>query len=207
MSGAFKQKSVSPKKKSGGWLAKLKRLRLRFVRKGINIHLVWFDVGENSPVLTAVVPSTGKGGGAAHAKHPAGHDYSNALKAVLDRHPGTRAVLVQLAALENALLVRGMKSLDDIPTDALKRALFQLETLVANGPSPVLTDLRARMSAALIAHEREDLRRSASAPLSNFQDSDRLQVHEATHSVFMEADAQWDRKHNDLPTRPAALTK
>jgi hypothetical protein len=166
-----------------GWFDRLKRL---FKRKAI-----LGDSPDDDPIehIAAIKRQAAtKATATAEAV-----DLRMALKLVLDRHASSRSVLVHLAVLENALSRHGMKALDELPPDVMRRALSQLETLVSDWSQGGLAALRARITSALVKHKRRDIRRSTTKRLSDFEDSDRLQVDEATVSTFMEANARWQR--------------
>ena len=104
-----------------------------------------------------------------------------------------RSVLVHLSVLEKALGRHGLKALDELPPDVMRKAMSQLETLVSDWSNAHLAVLRAKLIAAVGKHERVNDRRSTAERLSDFQDSNRLQVNEASVTTFMEVNAQWER--------------
>jgi hypothetical protein len=170
--------------KAPGWLERLKRLRLRFKRQGINIHVLLEDPAEHIAGIKREAAASDSSEAAALTK---------SLKGVLDQHASARAVLVHLGVLEQALNRHGLKALNQLPPDVMRKAMAQLETLVSDGSNVQLATLRARVTAALVTHERASDRRSTAERLSDFQDSNRLQVNEASVTTFMEANAQWER--------------
>ena len=72
-----------------------------------------------------------------------------ALTAVLDEHPGSRAVFRYLAHFERRLTRSGLSALDAMPEKRLRRALAQFEAIVTNWSHPKLAELRSRMAVAL----------------------------------------------------------
>lgn len=116
-----------------------------------------------------------------------------ALKDLLDRHNESRSVLMHLRVLEKALGRYGLNAFDELPPDVLKRALFQLEGVVSDWSQGPLAALRARLTQRLIKHGRTPERRRAGSRASRFQDSDRLDVKDGSVSVFLEAQARWER--------------
>lgn len=77
------------------------------------------------------------------------------LAALLDELPDNRAAMRHLAFIEHALDKKGLKALNKIPYDVLKRALDQLEALVVNWSDEGLAALRSKMAVALIEREPE----------------------------------------------------
>ena len=71
------------------------------------------------------------------------------LAAVLDGHDGSREVFRYLAHFERRLERHGLRTLRDMPTQRLRRALAQFEAIVSNWSSPHLADLRSRMAVAV----------------------------------------------------------
>lgn len=166
-----------------GWFARLKRLRLRFQRKGIDFKLLLEDPAEHIAEIKrqAVAVSTSEAA-----------MMSAALKLVLDRHASARAVLVHLAVLETALRRRGLETLDELPPEVMLRAMSQLETLVTDWSPAGLAGLRARVTTALVRQDRASQHGGASEQLSSFQDGNRVQVGEASVSTFLAVSAQWE---------------
>ncbi len=166
-----------PADKALGWFERLKRLRFRFQRKGIDFKLLLEDPAEHIAEIkrqAVAVPS------------PEAAMMSVALKAVLDRHASARAVLLHLAVLEKALNRHGLKALDEVPPDVMLRAMSQLETLVTDWSQAGLAGLRARVTASLVRQDRASQRGGAPERLSD------LQVDEASVSTFQAINAQWE---------------
>lgn len=166
-----------PPDKALGWFERLKRLRLRFQRKGIDFKLLLEDPAEHIAAIKrqAVV-----------VKSPEAVMMSAALKTVLDRHASARAVLPHLAVLEKGLNRHGLQALDELPPDVMLRAMSQLETLVTDWSQAGLAGLRARVTAALVRQDRASQRGGAPERLSD------VQVDEASVSTFLAINAQWE---------------
>lgn len=75
------------------------------------------------------------------------------LAQVLDEQPETRAALRQLCLVEKALKRKGLRALDKLPIESLRRALDQFEALVTNWSPRGLANLRSKMAVALIDRE------------------------------------------------------
>jgi hypothetical protein len=99
---------------------------------------------------------------------------------------------MHLSVLEKALGKHGMKALDELPADVLRRAMSQLETMVSDWAQPGFAALRARLTEALIRQGRDPGRRRVRA--SDFEDSRQLQVKDASVSTFLAARSQWERQ-------------
>lgn len=166
-----------------GWFDRLKQGWLGLLHKG----------GEAAPRADGPTEQV------AGAKRPSIPDTSEAvllkaaLKAVLDRHASSRAVLVHLTVLETALGRHGLRALNELPPDVLRRAMSQLETLVSDWSQGNLAALRARLTESLIKHGRANDRRRTADRLSDFRDSRQLQVKDVSESTFTEANARWQR--------------
>lgn len=116
-----------------------------------------------------------------------------ALKLVLDRHGASRAVLAHLSVVEQALGHGGLQALEDVPADVLGKALSQLEMLVSDWSEAGIAALRAQIKAAMAKPGRIDVPRGGRpAKQSTDFDNSRMQVNEASVSVFMDAQARWE---------------
>jgi len=133
------------------------------------------------------------------------HVMAHSLSRLLDRVRGSREVLPHLAALETALLQRGLAVLDNASVTVLRRISTQLASLpVADDDAP-LQDLQLRLLGAL---ERRVESAPVAAPPSGpstvhgpfvssvasrpgFGDAvigqDKVEVRELSHSAFMAA--------------------
>jgi hypothetical protein len=75
------------------------------------------------------------------------------LAELLDDLPETRETLRHLVFVEQALAKKGLRALDRLPVDVLRRALEQLEGLVVNWSPVGLATLRSRIAVALIERD------------------------------------------------------
>lgn len=174
--------SVQPtaKKEAGGsWFERL--LGLSFMRKG----------GPRNEAPEAGKSEKKRAAALADISETA--SLCAALKALLDQQASSRTVLVHLVVLENALSQRGLKALQELPPDLLRRAMFQLETLVSDWSSVPLAALRAKLMAALVRHQGLKDKRSSAQRLSDFHDDKRMQAGEISMTTFMEVNEQWER--------------
>jgi hypothetical protein len=104
------------------------------------------------------------------------------LSRLLDQVRGARDVLPHLAALEAALVQRGLVVLDDASITVLSRISTQLASLpVADDDAP-LQDLQMRLLAALDRRSRPKQR-----VVSSFMGDGRMSVEEVSHSAFLAA--------------------
>lgn len=110
------------------------------------------------------------------------------LERLLDESPRNRVAMRQLAFVEQALRKRGLKALQKVPYDALKRAHDQLEGMVVNWSDAGLATLRSKMAVTLM--EREPEGAVAAAPVAA-QDEPSPSVMETVplaHPVALEGD-------------------
>ena len=91
------------------------------------------------------------------------------LAALLDELPDNRQALRQLAFVEHALGRKGLRALQKIPYDVLKRALEQFERVVINWSDEGLASLRSKMAVVLIEREPEATGAPPAAPDSEVQ--------------------------------------
>ncbi len=78
------------------------------------------------------------------------------LADVLDAGPGTRSALRHLVFVEHALAKKGLRALDKLPLDVLRRALEQFEGLITNWSPVGLASLRSKMAVAVMEREQHD---------------------------------------------------
>jgi hypothetical protein len=134
------------------------------------------------------------------------HVMAHSLSRLLDRVRGSREVLPHLAALETALLQRGLAVLDNASVTVLRRISTQLASLpVADDDAP-LQDLQLRLLGAMERRVQDTPAPAAPpsgpstvhgpfvssvAPRPGFGDSvigqDKVEVRELSHSAFMAA--------------------
>ncbi len=114
-----------------------------------------------------------------------------ALKTLLDSHAKTRRVMRHLAFFERALAKHGLKAVAEVPVEVLSAAVGQLETLVSNWSNPRLAELRSKMAVALVDRSRDPFYGAPGDKLSNFNTDSRLLVGDASHSMFVELERQY----------------
>jgi hypothetical protein len=71
------------------------------------------------------------------------------LTRALDEHEDGRMVFRHLARFERKFAKGGLRTLEAVPVEQLRRALADFESLVRNWSSPSLADLRSRMAVTL----------------------------------------------------------
>lgn len=71
------------------------------------------------------------------------------LRKELARCAADGRVHAHLARFERRFSKRGVRAIDEIPVDQLRRALADFESMVRNWSSPALADLRSRMAVRL----------------------------------------------------------
>lgn len=121
-----------------------------------------------------------------------------ALKTLLDSHPMTRRVMRHLAFFERALAVQGLEALAELPVEVLSSAVEQLEVLVSNWSNPHLAELRSKMALAVVDRTRDPFYGRTGDKLSSFNTDSRLLVGDASHSMFLELERQYQ---NVLPAQ------
>lgn len=73
----------------------------------------------------------------------------DALRNALDAHDGSRLTFRHLDRFERQFAIAGLRVVDHIPVDQLRRALADFEALVSNWSSTPLAELRSRMAVTL----------------------------------------------------------
>lgn len=174
-------KSSKPRARRINWLDRLKSLFQKPEVTPPSLNHVLAKAGSRRS-------SKGQGKPATNVAH-----MLKALKLVLDRHGASRAVLAHLSVVEQALGHGGLQALEDVPADVLGKALSQLEMLVSDWSEAGIAALRAQIKAAMAKPGRIDVPRGARSgkPSTDF-DNSRMQVNEASVSVFMDAQARWE---------------
>jgi hypothetical protein len=167
-------------------------LRLKFERKGLNLHITLETETDRRKAAADAVPRTE----APPPPVPVPQDTSirrmqTQLRELLHRHPGTRSVLPELVLFERLLRHGGERAFAEPPFEVLKFALAQLEAIEPRREQPDLAALHARLTLAVV--KREALAHGpGGAPLrSDFMDERRLKVSEASASDFAKAEAGW----------------
>lgn len=173
-------KSPQPRARRINWFDRLKSLFSKPQAMPPSLNQVLGKAGSRRS------KSSGKSG--ANVAH-----MLKALKLVLDRHGASRAVLAHLSVVEQALGHGGVQALDDVPAEVLGKALSQLEMLVSDWSEAGIAALRAQIKAAMSKPGRIDVARGRpQSKKSTDFDNSRLQVNEASVSVFMDAQARWE---------------
>jgi hypothetical protein len=169
-----------------GFLAR----RLRVVRKGVVIHIVFAptlqDATDPSPK-----PATGP---VADELRQVGSQ----LRQRLNRHAFSRTVFVQLAMVERGLGRHGYAALQSLPLELLYTALEQLAVVIGPVPGELAT-LRIKLLDATMARAPKAGDFFGNLALSVFDVPHKLEVIEASASSFFHAEEDWAR----LAARPA----
>lgn len=144
--------------------------------------------------LVAFPPPLGRG----HALRLA----HRALHELFGQQEGLRQVLPHLSLLEQALGRKGSKALRRLPTQVLHRALEQLEDLQTSENHVDLATLRTRLVETLalrsvITPTDTGPGSGPGVPLSMFG----VEVQEASHSAFNEAERHWTTAGSRQPPR------
>lgn len=71
------------------------------------------------------------------------------LRGELARNAAEGRAFLHLARFERKFSKSGLRAIDDVPIDHLRRALADFEVMVRNWSSPALADLRSRMAVSL----------------------------------------------------------
>lgn len=74
---------------------------------------------------------------------------SDEMRRILDADESHRQVYRHLARFERKFAKYGLRTVEQLPIDQLRRALADFESLVRNWSSPSLADLRSRMAVVL----------------------------------------------------------
>jgi len=114
-----------------------------------------------------------------------------ALNKLLDSHRMTRQVMRHLAYLEKALATQGFQALSEVPVEVLVASLEQLDSIISNWSNHHLAELRSKMAVAVMERSRDSFRGATGEQLSNFATESRLEVADASHSLFIELERQY----------------
>lgn len=192
------RQAVLPEPSKPHWLRLLLNGSLRLRRRGLAFSLV--DMHEtvaaepHKPVL-AVRAVAGVDAAALEQMR-------TALQQLLGRHPQARAIVRHLAFFDRAFRRDGLQAFDGVPLDVLRTALEQFEMLVTNWADRGLAELRSRMALAVADRDRLDLGPAGVPVLSVFVGDQRVMVEDASESMFMAAQNQWDPRAIDLTATP-----
>jgi hypothetical protein len=191
-----KASKAKPAKASPESLAqRVRRLlgRLRIVRNGVNLHIV-FAATQPEPVKAVTVddPVTAEL-----------RQMGRELGQRLDRHALSRTVFLHLAIVERELRRYGYPALQSLPVELLHAALGQLKLVVGREPGELGT-LRAKMLDAILARQPQAGDFGSNLALSVFDAPHKLQVVEGGESAFFHAEQEWARL-DARPSAPGAL--
>lgn len=161
------------------WMKGLLSQRLRLERRGVQVHVM---LDPAKPLAGPSVFADSQSGEALRLAH-------TELRELLGRHAGTRKVMPHLSHLEQALAKSGSRAIGKLPLPVLHRALTQLENLTQGQASEGLAALRLRMVAAIEKRLEKPAHRPAAD--SDFRAEHKLEVSEASHSLFDEMERSW----------------
>ncbi len=173
------------------WLKLVFATRVRVQRRGKHLQVVFEDTAYRSTQAHSAARELPPADAAARHMH-------SALKALLDQYGHARRVMRHLRLLESQLKRSGAKAFDELPADALKTALLQLDSLVADRSAPGLAALRTRLAASISEPEPEAAADAQSSKLSDFCNSRRMQVRELSHSDFEDMAKSWLGRQPDM---------
>ena len=165
-------RTVNAGKSGGGplrWLGTVFNRPVKLKRIGMQLHVVLAEAPS--------VPTPSKSGGRGEAlrlAHMALHD-------LLAQHEESRRLAPHLAHLEQTLARQGSRALKTLPAKVLAKAIDQLDRLEGAARCDDLMALRLRVEEAVRHHPMARLRDDVSS----------IEVTEASHSQFDEADRHW----------------
>jgi len=151
--------------------------KIRLERDGMNVHVTIEAVESKAPPDPALEQA---------------RPMQAALANLLDSHPMSRRVLRHLGYFERALRTHGLRALKEVPVDVLSASFEQLDSLVHSESGRHLVELRSKMFVALLDRSKDDFDGPGGDRLSEFCTESRLMVDEASHSMFLEFDRQFD---------------
>ncbi len=165
-------RQASAGKPSGGplrWLGTVFNRPVKLKRIGMQLHVVLAEAPS--------VPASSRSGGRGEALRLA----HVALQELLAQHEESRRLAPHLAHLEQTLARQGSRALKMLPVNVLTKAIDQLDRLEGTARSDDLMALRLRVEEAVKRHAPSRLRDDVSS----------IEVTEASHSQFDEADRRW----------------
>lgn len=162
--------------------------KIRLERHGGNVHVTIEAVDSKPPPDPALEQA---------------RPLQAALANLLDSHPMTRRVMRHLGYFERALRSHGLHALKEVPVDVLSASLEQLDSLIHSESGRYLVELRSRMSVALLDRSKDDVYGPGGDRPSEFFSESRLMVDEASHSVFLELDRQFELAMRQDKSPPA----
>lgn len=165
-------RTVDAAKSSGGplrWLGTVFNRPVKLKRIGMQLHVVLAEAPS--------APTPSKSGGRGEALRLA----HVALQDLLAQHEESRRLAPHLSHLEQTLARQGSRALKTLPANVLSKALDQLDRLEGTARCDDLMALRLRVEEAVKRHTPARLRDDVSS----------IEVTEASHSQFDEADRHW----------------
>jgi hypothetical protein len=152
-----------------GWLGSIFSREVKIKRIGKQLHVVL----EDSKARSTLSRSGGRGE-ALRLAH-------QALQTTLDQHDDARRMMPHLHHLERSMAQEGSRALKTLPINVMQKAMVQLELIEGSAQSDDLITLRLRVE--------EAIKRRAPARLKD--DMSAIEVTDASHSQFDEADRIW----------------
>ncbi len=174
---------------------KIRRLlarRLRFVRTGLNIHIVLDKephAAEASQRRATAPPDPADPADPVAAEL---REIDRQLRLRLGRHALSRNVFDKLAIVERELKRHGYPALQVLPVEVLHAALEQLAHVAGPRPGELAT-LRAKMLDAILTRRSKAGDFAGNLALSTFDVPNKVQVRDAGESEFLRAQQELAR--------------
>lgn len=169
---AAAQNGARSSKSTLGWIGGLFTRPLKVKRVGKQLHVVLDEAPSSTP---STASRTGGRGEALRLAHVA-------LQDLLARHEDSRRLVPHLSHLEQALARQGSRALKMLPTHVLEKSIDQLDILEGGAKDHDLMTLRLRVAEAV----------KLRTPIAKLRDDvSSIEVTEASHSQFDEADRRW----------------
>lgn len=168
---AVAQNGARSSKSTLGWIGGLFTRPLKVKRVGRQLHVVLDEASSSTP---STASRTGGRGEALRLAHVA-------LQDLLARHEDSRRLVPHLSHLEQTLARQGSRALKMLPLHVLEKAIDQLDVLEGGAKDHDLMTLRLRVAEAVKLRTPAKLRDDVSS----------IEVTEASHSQFDEADRRW----------------
>jgi hypothetical protein len=167
------------------WLIRLFTRQLRLVRNGRRWRVVFADTAFARRLDAPSLAVAARPVAAAAVCAPTPSAVEAELHQLLGRHVEARQLMRHLAFIERTLRLSGPEALDGLPPEVLQKGVKQLESLVADWSTPGLAELRLRLLMAVDGQQQPASRfQSTASKRSDVDTTDRMQVSEATESVF-----------------------
>lgn len=168
-----------------GWLGSIFSREVKIKRIGMQLHVVLEDAPSR--------PSASRSGGRGEALRLA----HQALQSALDQHDDARRMMPHLHHLERSMAQVGSRALKTLPINVLQKSMVQLELIEGSAQCDDLITLRLRVEEAI----------KRRAPARLLDDMSAIEVSDASHSQFDEADRIWTGVAPLDEAEPAAPTK